>query len=294
MERKNRTILVIGATGSQGNWAARYCLCHGYDVRGLSRDVQKPGALMLSELGVEMVPADLNDPPSIERAMRGCYGVFCVLTPYEEGPEAEVRQGRTVADAARQGGIRHFVYSSVGGADRQTGIAFFESKWQVEQYLRAQKLPVTMIRPVWFMENFLWPQSRQGIERGQLRLAVRPERLLQMIAVEDIGRVAATCFDNRDRWLGKAIELAGDELTLPRAAELLSRTVAHEVRYVRQPMDELRQAEPAFAAMFEWFNEHGYEANIPELEREFGPMIRFEQWLKRVWQRQAAEVHSPA
>lgn len=78
----------------------------------------------------------------------------------------EIRQGKAVADAAKAADIQHFIYSSVGGAERNSGLPHFECKWQIEQYIRMLGLPATIMRPTVFMEMF--NQSRPMILNGVL------------------------------------------------------------------------------------------------------------------------------
>lgn len=281
MQRADKTILVIGATGRQGGAAARHLLADGWRVRAFTRDPDKPSAKALAGAGMGVVKGDLDDRASLERAMSGAYGAFCALTPFERGPEEEVRQGRTVGDVAKAAGIQQFVYSSVGGADRNTGIPHFESKWQIEQYLRGLGLPLAIIRPVYFMDNFDAPGARQAIQGGVLRMAMRPDRPLQMIAVEDIGAFAALAFERPGDFLGRAVEIAGDELTLPQAAEVFGRVMGRPVRYVEQPIAEVRAASADLAAMFQWFNDRGYEADIPALRAIYPPLLTLEAWARR-------------
>ena len=184
---KDKTIFVTGATGHQGSAAARHLLEAGYQVRGLTRDPDSPRGEMLRDLGADLVRGDLDEPMSVRNALTGCYGIFAVLTWSEEGPAGEMRQGRTLADAAKAEGIDHFLYSSVCGADRSTGIPHFESKATNERYMRSIGLPLTVLRPVYFMENFNAPTARRMISEGNLVMAMDPERKLQMVSVEDVG-----------------------------------------------------------------------------------------------------------
>ena len=93
------------------------------------------------------------------------------------------------ADPVRSAGVAHVVYSSVGGAERNTGIPHFESEHRVEEHLRAIGLRATILRPVFFMENFVGPAGpRETAGELVVRLALPPERMLQLIAVRDIGR----------------------------------------------------------------------------------------------------------
>ena len=275
-----RLVLVTGATGQQGGAALRHLRERGFPVRALTRDAHADKAQALAAAGVEVVQGDLDDRASLDRALDGAYGVFSVQTPAGEGVEGEARQGLALADAATAAGIRHVVYSSVGGADRRTGIPHFESKFSVEERIRALDLPHTILRPVFFMENFGW--SRDAILGGTLAQPLDPAKPLQMVAVDDIGAFAALAFAQPEQWLGRAVELAGDELIMPRAAEVFGRVIGRPVRYERIPMDQVRQTMgEENATMFTWFNDAGYKADIPALRAEYPPLATLEQWLRR-------------
>jgi uncharacterized protein YbjT (DUF2867 family) len=143
--------------------------------------------------------------------MKGMYGVHSVQTPMG-GLEREEQQGKMVPTAARDAGVSHFVYSSVAGADRRSGVPHFESKWRVEQHIAALRLPATILRPVLFMDNFATLQFRT-IMLAMLRTFVPEQQATQMVATADIGRLAVKAFSDPKRYIGKAIELAGDAVT---------------------------------------------------------------------------------
>src|SRR5829696_2881793 len=153
MTNTDRLILVTGATGQQGGAAARHLLANGWRVRGLTRNPASDKAQALVALGAEVVEGDLYDRTSVDTALQGAYGVFSVQNFWlpDVGAEGEVRQGQLLADAAHAAGIKHFVYTSVGGAERATGIPHFDSKWAIEQHIAALGLPATVLRPVFFM-----------------------------------------------------------------------------------------------------------------------------------------------
>ncbi|MDP9867610.1 MULTISPECIES: NmrA/HSCARG family protein [Streptosporangium] len=268
----SRVVLVTGATGNQGGATARQLLARGWTVRALVRDASKPAAQVLRDQGAELVQGDLDDPRSLREAMRGVYGVFSVQAlAYEpETLAAEVRQGKTVADIARDSGIAHLVYSSVGGAERHTGIDHFESKAEIERHILALGVPATILRPVFFMNNLLHYADAEG-ER-LLSLPVKPDRPMQFIAGDDIGIFAADAFDNPGQLIGRQIELAGDELTFPEVAQIYERVTGTPTRFEALPIDE---------RMFEWFAEEGYQADIATLRRQHPELLTFEQFLTR-------------
>ncbi|HEY8468297.1 MAG TPA: NmrA/HSCARG family protein [Longimicrobiales bacterium] len=285
MESQRRVVLVIGATGRQGGAVARHLLRRGgFHVRALTRDPGKPAARELADAGAEIVRGDLDQPETLLLALEGVSGVFSVQNFWEAGYDREIRQGVAIAEAARDAGVEHFVYSSVGSAHRGTGLPHFESKWRIEQRIRELGLPYTILRPVFFMEN--WARMRDGIRGGTLSTPLSPGRRLQQIAVDDIGAFAALAFADPDRWLGRELDIAGDEPTMEQTAEAFSRVLGREVRYVQVPWDEFaRRAGEEAAKMWRWFEDSGYEADIAAL-RELHPGLRtLEQHLREdpVW-----------
>ena len=115
MSNSNKLILVTGATGSQGGATARHLLKKGFKVRAFVRDDTKPSAIELKNHGAELFKGTLDDKNSIKGALNGVYGVFSVQNFWEHGYDKEVHQGKNTADAAKEAGIKHFVYSSVAG-----------------------------------------------------------------------------------------------------------------------------------------------------------------------------------
>ena len=277
-----RTILVTGATGKQGGAVAHHLLGRGWEVRALTRDPSQPAALALARVGAEVVQGDMRDEADVARAVAGTYGVFGVQNTWEHGPESEVQQGTLLAEAAEAAGVAHFVYTSVGGADRNSGIPHFESKWELEEHLRSTGLASTILRPVFFMDNLLSPDNRAAILAGTLSLALHPDTRLQMIAVDDIGGFAAMAFDNPDQWAGRAVELAGDDLTMTECADKLGAVVGRPVAFQELPIEQLRAFSADYATMCEWFISHGYEADVAELRRLYPPLKDLDAWLAGV------------
>src|SRR5215469_15478228 len=140
-------VLVAGATGRQGGAVVRHMLLKGWKLRALTRNPKSYAAQQLADKGVELVQGDLDDPASLERAARGVYGIYSVQDFWTVGARREVQQGKNLAEVAKKVGVEHFVYSSVGGAERNSGITHFETKWAVEKHIRSLGLPTTVFRP---------------------------------------------------------------------------------------------------------------------------------------------------
>jgi len=275
----SRTVLVAGATGRQGGAVARALLERGYQVRGLTRDPDSERARVLAESGMEMVRGDFEDPASLDAALVGAYGAFSVQNFWDYDYESEVRQGKHFADAARRAGVAHFVYSSVAAAERNTGIPHFDSKFEIEQHIRAIGLPFTILRPVSFMEN--WEYQRDEILAGVLRAPQTPDSRHQQIAVRDIGYFAAEAFDHPDQWLGRALDIAGDQFTKQEIAGIFSRVIGRDVKYQQVPwaVFEAEQG-PEMTIMERWFQETGYDADVDRLRADHPHLLTLEQYLR--------------
>ena len=281
MATQSKVILVTGATGQQGGAVATALLTKGQKIRVMSRTPEKAAAL--AQAGAEVVKGSLTNASDLQAALRGVHGVFAMSTPFEAGMDQEVRQGIMMADAAKQAGIAHYVYTSVGSAHRNTGIPHFETKWKVEQHIRQIGLPVTILRPVWFMENFT-TFSKPSAE-GILMMPMRADKKLAMVALRDIGEFGAAAFMRPHDFVGQAIDLGGDELTMPEVAAQLSKVTGRSIQFQALPLE---QAEAALghdlATMFRWFNEVGYQINVAALKQTFGiPLTTFAEWIKTVY-----------
>ena len=281
MEKKDKTILVTGSTGQQGGAVARHLLKDGWKVRAFVRDEKKESAIELEKSGAELFKGDMNDSESLDKAMEGIYGVFSIQNFWEHGYDGELNHGKAVADAAKKANVQHFLQSSVGGAERSTKLPHFDVKFEIEKYLKSLNLPVTVIRPVFFMENFkTWFKPVEADGKLTLNMAMKADTKLQMIAVDDIGAISAKIFDNPDKFIGKEIELAGDELTMPEVAALYETNTGKKTEFVELPVSVIRTNSEEMADMFQWFIDKGYEADLKTQKDLFGKTISFKEWLQ--------------
>ncbi len=280
--KTNKTILVTGATGQQGGAAFRH-LNHKFPLRVLARDLDSPKVRALAGPAVELVRGDLEDLPSLKRAMDGAYGAYSMQTSTDT--EAEVRQGTNIVDAAATQSIRHFVYSSVTGTDLRTGVPHFESKGRIEQHIQASGIKHTILRPVFFMEN--WFNWKDQIMNGRLELPLRGETRLQMQAVDDIGAFVALAFEHPGKWIVRTFEIAGDELSMTQIAQAFSRMLGHEVKYVQVPWDDFeKRIDPAHFKMFQWFDKEAHRVDISAVRQELPGLHTLERWLQSTWRAQ--------
>jgi uncharacterized protein YbjT (DUF2867 family) len=277
------SVLVSGATGQQGGALARMLLKKGHSVRAFVRRPASPEARELERLGAELAEGNFEEPSTIEDAAKGMDAVFVVATPFEAGTEVETRHGIAAADAARAGGVSHLVYSSVAGANQDTGIPHFDSKRKVEEYIEGLGVPYTIVAPVYFMDNLLAPWTLPQLKEGRFSMALPSSRPLQQIALSDIAAFTRVVLESREEFINQRVDIASDELSGREVAEILTRVTGHEVHYVELPLEQVRQAMGEDGArMFDWFDQVGYSADIEGLRREH-PEVgwhTFEDWTK--------------
>jgi uncharacterized protein YbjT (DUF2867 family) len=145
--------------------------------------------------------------------------------------------------------------------------------------VRKLDLPYTVLRLVFFMQN--WEMVREPVLGGTLAQPLDPDRPFQHVAVEDVGAFAAIAFEHPDEWIGREVDIAGDEHTMPEIAETFSRVIGREVRYYQVSWDQFEeQMGEVYAVMYRWFNDVGYEADIDALRREYPELTTFERYLR--------------
>lgn len=263
------TILVTGATGQQGGAVAHELLHQGHHVRALTRNPDSPAAHHLKKQGAMAFAGDFNDPASIEQAADGADAIYAMGTPFEAGISAETAQASAIADAAKTVGCPHLIYSSVASADQNTGIPHFDSKYAVEQYIQQLGVPHTIIAPSFFMDNVLSPFTLPGLQEGKLMQALPADRRLQSVAVRDIAAFTSYILDNSTEFLGRRIDIAGDELTGQQYADAISLASGRAITYLETSLDDMRAMSEDMASMYEWFDTAGYHVDIATLRQDY-------------------------
>src|SRR5258706_10388757 len=274
------TVVVTGSTGKQGGAVARGLLERGHKVRAVTRDPNSSQARSLANAGAPLVAASLEDTAAITKALEGATALFAMTTPFGGGTDAETRQGVAAADAAKAAGV-HLVFTSVGSANRQTGVPHFDSKYEVEKHIAKVGVRATILGPVYFMENLYFGKAQ--LAQGIYASALPPTRKLAQVAVADIGAVAVRLLEDAHRFTGKRFDLGGDDLTGNDFVAILSSVTGRPLPYYQPPLDGIREGMGEDAVrMYEWFERVGYTVDPAALRREFPDVALhdFESWAK--------------
>ncbi len=289
MNISDKTILVAGATGRIGGAVIKTLLKNNVPVKALSRTPDSIAAQRLESQGITVVKGDMADTASLVKAIEGCYGVFSLQNYFEYGGDKEVQFGKNMADAAKKANISHFIFSSIASVDKDTKVPHFETKYTIEKYIREIGLNATILRPVKFMENYYILQVYKGILGGKLFDAIKGDKAHQLIALDDIGAYAYDAYSNPNKYMGKTIEIAGEEMKNDHVAATISEVFGHPVKFKNLPMFGAKMfMDKEVYIMYKWFNEKGYSVDIEGNKKNY-PNVKitsFRQWLiNENWQR---------
>jgi len=302
-----RIIAVVGATGAQGGGLVRAILSDpmsGFAVRALTRDTGSEKAKALVKLGADVVAADLDDVESLKRAFTGCDSAFCLTNFWEHfSPEKEVAQARAMAQAAKQAGVRHVVWSTLEDTRRWVPLAdqrmptlmerykvpHFDGKGEADAEFTKLGVPTTFLLTSFYWENmiFFGMGPKKGPD-GRLALTLpMGDQKLPGIAVEDIGKCCVEIFKRGQEFIGKTVGIAGEHLTGQEMAAALTRALGKPVVYNAVPFEVYRafgfSGAEDLGNMFQFkhdFNEVFCGARNLALSRSLNPSLQtFEQWL---------------
>lgn len=279
------TIAVFAATGTQGGAVTDALLAQGADVRALIRDSSSDAAVALAERGVELAQIDVHDPASLIDALTGVDAFWFMTVPpggmQNPDTDGETAQGIALADAAAAAGVPYVVFNSVGGAERDSRVPHFDSKYLVEKHLKTLALRTTIVRPVFFADNFRWFAPSVEGDALVLRLPLPDDITLQMIAARDVGAISATAILHPET-VPETIEIAGDALTGSEIAAAFGAKTGLAARYEALPLAAL-DGQDDMQAMFRWFAETpAYQADLDQVRAIAPATWTLAQWLDAV------------
>lgn len=280
-------ILLIGVTGGTGGNVIKGFLEQEIsNLRAITRkiDLNRLTHAQINDAGIELVEANLDDESSLEAAFTDVEAVYCHATaPDTAKPQPEeIERAKTVIKIAKQAEIKHFVYNSAGGVDRNTKVSHIQQKAQIEQIIKDANLPATMLRACLFMEEFWKKYTRPGILKGTFRFSIQPDKPLHLITTKDMGRVAAYAIKHPDKYIGKEIELAGDVLTPSQMAIAFSKVQKTKVVHKEvPPWIFLLLLQKELYNIIQFYRNQGYQADVNYLRAEFpGLLTTFDEFLQ--------------
>lgn len=278
----DRLIVVAGATGRQGGAVVRHLLAAGWRVRALTRRPGSPAARALAGAGAEVVRADMADPPTLRDALHRAHGVFSVQNPMISGAAGEVEQGRNMGDAAARAGVAHVVYASAGTGAAGTGVASWESKLTVQAHLESLGLPLTVVRPMAYMElmsdRAFYPPVAVWHVMPALMGGGRP---VPWLCLDDFGAVVARVFAEPDRFAGADLALASDVRTIDECRSLWREVVGRGPRRFPMPVRMFEKfVGTDLTTMWRWLRVHPTDVDTATT-RDLVPWARtVRQWLR--------------
>lgn len=246
-----KIIAVVGATGAQGSGLVRAILNDKngpFAVRAITRDVNSDKAKALAEAGAEVVAADVDDVKSLTKAFEGAHGAFCLTFFWAHfKPEKELSQARNMAQAAKNAGVKHVIWSTLEDTRKSIPLSddrmptlmgkykvpHFDAKGEADAIFTELGVPTTFLVTSFYWENFIYfgMGPKKGAD-GKLAITLpMGNKKLPSIAVEDIGKTAYAIFEKGDELIGKTVGIAGGHLTGAQMAKSLSKALGQPVVY---------------------------------------------------------------
>ncbi|GAA5849855.1 hypothetical protein JCM5353_001719 [Sporobolomyces roseus] len=281
-------ILLTGATGKQGGAVLKSLIASNHPAASITCLTRKPDSEAAQKIktkyGVKLVEGSLNSIPSLKAALEGKDVAFLVTAIPAKGEPVEEEQGRNFISAATATSLPYMVFTSVSDASPSCGIPHFESKARIEESLKDSGIKWCILRPVAFYDNL--PKTSGFGEMMGLGLfdAALKGKKLQMVACDDIGHFAAQALLDQDKYEGRAIQLAGDEISMDEAREAYARVEGKSnwgVWKAYVPGIALLALPYDMRMMFYFFHNKGYSASIAQVKSEHPALLSFEDWLRK-------------
>jgi uncharacterized protein YbjT (DUF2867 family) len=227
----------------------------------------------------------MENPESLGPAFAGAYGVYSVQTPYVDGPQAEIRQGRNVAEAAKAAGVQHFVYGSAGTGTKGTGVPSWETKLVIQDHIQALGLPLTVLRPVAFMELMTDKKFYPAISTWNVMPALMgASRVVLWLSTEDLGAIVVQVFARPDEFTGQDIHLASDRQTIDQCRGIYRKVTGKNPP--RIPLPALLFARFGFVGkdlsiMWRWLRTSPFDLDVSQTLSIHPGAMNVETWLRR-------------
>lgn len=304
-----KIIAIFGATGAQGGSLANAILADKHSefaVRAITRNPESDQAQELKRLGAEIAIADIDDRASMDRALQGAYGAYCVTFYWAHfNPEREYEEARSMAEATKAAGVQHVIWSTLEDTrnwvpledDRMPTLGgkykvpHFDAKGAADHVFTDLGVPVTFLRASFYWDNFIYFGSgpKMGPD-GKLYLTFPlDDKKMAGIAAEDIGKCAYGIFKRGKELIGKTVGIAGEHLTGTEMADALSKSLGKEVIYNNVTPETFRSfgfpGADDLGNMFQFYRDFDDVCNSVRdvaFSRQLNPELQsFDQWLSK-------------
>jgi uncharacterized protein YbjT (DUF2867 family) len=302
-----KIITVFGATGAQGGGLARAILNDKdseFSVRAVTRDVNSEKAKELTSLGAEVVVADVDDPASVRKALKGAYGAYFVTFYWAHfSPEKEKAQAEYFAEAAKAEGLQHVIWSTLEDTrewvplhdDRMPTlmgkykVPHFDAKGEGDKKFIELGVPTTFLRASFYWDNFIYfgAGPKKGPDGKYYLTFPLDDKKMGGIAAEDIGKCAYGIFKKGKELIGKTVGIAGEHLTGQEMADAMSKAIGQEIIYNNVTPETYRgfgfPGADDLGNMFQFYRDFETDVNgvrDVSVSKQLNPELKnFNQWL---------------
>lgn len=277
-----KKVFITGITGKQGGAVARNLKDSEVQLQGLTRSANSTKAIALQKAGVKIIEGNLDEPNSFAGHLEDI-DVFFLVQAFEQGAKSEIAQAKRIVDLLCEKGVKHLVYSSVMGADLQTGVPHFDSKYIIEKYIHLKGIDYTVLRPASFNENFLNPEVLKRIKKGKLMIPLKKSVVQQLISTEDVGKIASQVIVNRSKYKNKTLSLATDEKSISEQVKCLSDGLEMDLTHQKLPgIFALLFMGYDLFKMFNYMNKNNFAIvdDIASIKKEFKGLGNLDQWVR--------------
>ena len=274
-------VFITCVTGKQGGAVARNLINSGIELIGLTRSKDSAKAIELQKSGVNIIEGDMDKPDSFSSFLEDI-DVFFLVQAFEQGAKSEIEQAKKIIDLACDKGVNHLVYSSVMGADLNTGIPHFDSKYVIEKYIHLKGIDYTILRPASFNENYLNPEVLKRLRKGKLVTPLNNNVIQQLISTEDVGKIASQVIQKASKYKNRTISIATDEKSIIDQAKCLSEGLNTPISYQKLPgIFTLLFMGKDLYKMFAYMNKNNFVVveSIDEIKKEFEGLGDLDQWI---------------
>lgn len=307
---QKKTLVVVGATGNQGGSVIQALLkdetfSSGFQIKGVTRNVESDASQALVKKGIEMVKADVNKKEELIEAFKDAYAVFAVTNFWDKeilmnDHSIEEKQGKLIADACLENKVKHVIWSTLHNVEKVSGgkydkVVHFDGKARVEDYMREKNLPATFVAIGFYASNFMtyMPPHKNAEGVLEFTLPCNTDTVVPVVdANVDFGpTVVGILKAGPEATHHKNVNIAGEYISFGEVAKVFEKVTGKPTVFKSVPREAYLAAVTPFMGpvvgeeftqMLEYFKDFGYYGGESLNAQTYhgGKMSTFESWLK--------------